>query len=264
MVGAFDRPQSLGWPKGDFMRRKDWGFIALAVLAAAVFVRLGFWQLSRLQERRAHNDLIRQRMDLPAQPIDQAIEAPSDWTFRPVTLQGTFDADHEILLSPRSYQDQPGVDLVTPLVLQGKQGAVLVNRGWIPYEDIDVGPRAAFRTQAAVEVEGLVMASQPSVNLFLLPGPPTPSPEAFRVTWQTVDIPSLQTQMPYPLLPFFVAQTNSLSPAEPPIPDPGIDLSDGPHLSYAMQWFAFALIALVGGVAWVRRRARRNGTGESD
>ncbi len=230
------------------MRRKDWGFIALAVLAAALFVRLGFWQLSRLQERRAHNNLIRQRMDLPASPVSQAIASPSDWAFRPVTLRGKFDAAHEILLSPRSYLDQPGVDLVTPLHLEGDQGTVLVDRGWIPFEATDPGPRAAYQIDGPVAIQGLVMTSQPSVKLFLMPGPPTPSPDAFRTTWQTVDIPSLQIQMPYPLLPFFVAQTSASSAlGDQPIPDPDIDLTDGPHLNYAMQWFAFALIALLGG-----------------
>jgi surfeit locus 1 family protein len=247
------------------MRRKDWGFIVLAVLAAALFVRLGFWQLSRLHERRAHNDLIRQRMALPAAPIAQAVDAPSEWIFRPVTLRGTFDAAHELLLSPRSYQQQPGVDLVTPLHLEGGRGTVLVDRGWIPYEASDAGPRQAYRVEGTVEIEGLVMASQPSVKLFFLPGPPTPSPESFRVTWQAIDIPSLQVQMPYPLLPFFVAQTSALSgPGEHPIPDPEVDLSDGPHLNYAMQWFAFALIALLGGGAWVRRSVRRAESAQDD
>lgn len=239
------------------MRRKDWGFIILAVLAATLFVRLGFWQLSRLQERRAHNDLIRQRMSLPAAPVADAFANPSDWTFRTVTLQGTYDPDHEILLSPRSFEDQPGVDLITPLRLENGQGTVLVDRGWIPFETSDARPRAAYRIEGPVEIQGLVMASQPSVKLFLLPGPPTPSPDSFRTTWQTVDIPALQIQMPTPLLPFFVAQTtSSAAPGTPPIPDPGIDLSDGPHLNYAMQWFAFALIALLGGGAWIRRRIR--------
>ncbi len=246
------------------MHRKDWVFIILAVLAAALFVRLGFWQLSRLQERRAHNDLIRQRMGLPAEPVSQAMVDPVAWSFRPVTLRGNFDAAHEILLSPRSYQDQPGVDLVTPLRLEGDQGTVLIDRGWIPFGATDPGPRAAYQILGPVEIQGLVMASQPSVKLFLLPGPPTPSPDAFRTTWQTVDIPSLQIQMPYPLLPFFVAQT-SASPGSgaQPRPDPEIDLTEGPHLNYAMQWFAFALIALLGGGTWVRRSVRRADANES-
>jgi surfeit locus 1 family protein len=240
------------------MRRKDWGFITLAVVAAIVFVRLGFWQLARLQERRAHNDLIRQRMNLPAAPVEEVAASPSDWIYRPVMLRGTFDPEHEILLSPRSYQEQPGVDLVTPLKLEASQDVVLVDRGWIPFEDSDPGPRQAYQIGGTVEVQGWVMASQPSVKLFLLPGPPTPSPDSFRVTWQAVDIPSLQVQMPYRLLPFFVAQTSDpMGAGKAPIPDPDVDLSDGPHLNYAMQWFAFALIALFGGGAWVRRSMRR-------
>jgi surfeit locus 1 family protein len=69
--------------------------------------------------------------------------------------------------------------------------------------------------------------------------------------------------MPYPLLPFFVAQTSTPSGSgEHPIPDPEIDLTDGPHLSYAMQWFAFAIIALGGAGAWIGRRQRGTDDGE--
>lgn len=237
------------------MRPRDWGFLALAAVLAVVFVRLGFWQLSRLQERRANNDLIRARMALPAEPIQHAFDDPSAWTYRTVSLRGEFDPDHEILLSPRSFEDQPGVDLITPLKLEGETATVLVDRGWIPFETIEDGPRAAYRLAGPVELQGLVMPSQPSVSFFFI-SPPTPSPDAFRAMWQSVDIPGLQVQMPYPLLPFYVAQTGPQPGSDlPPIPDPDVDVSDGPHLSYALQWFAFALIAVIGAGVWIRRRS---------
>ena len=73
-------------------------------------------------------------------------------------------------------------------------------------------------------------------------------------SWYRVDTARIQPQVPYPLLPLFVQQTSGFVDGAMPAADVQIDLSDGPHLSYAIQWFAFATILLVGYAAYVRSR----------
>jgi surfeit locus 1 family protein len=44
----------------------------------------------------------------------------------------------------------------------------------------------------------------------------------------------------------------------PPIPyQPELDLTEGPHLSYALQWFAFAVLTVSGFAFYVRRQESR-------
>ena len=102
-------------------------FAAIALAAAALFVRLGFWQLDRLEQRRARNTLLASRLGA----------APAPWSdttairYRRVTLSGVADYDREIVLVGRSRGGSPGVNLVTPVRRRGSDTAVLVNRGWV-------------------------------------------------------------------------------------------------------------------------------------
>src|SRR5690606_23658974 len=128
----------------------------------------------------------------------------------------------------------------------GSDYAVLVDRGWIPYTEAAPEARAAYQAPAGVvEVAGLVRASQ--VRSFaLLPADPTLSPDMPRVdAWFWVNVDQIQEQVPYPLLPYFIEVTPDPDPAALPAASASVDLSDGPHLAYALQWFAFALILAV-------------------
>jgi surfeit locus 1 family protein len=170
-----------------------------------------------------------------------------------------YDFANEIVLRNRAHDQSPGVHVLTPLRLAGGDQAVLVDRGWIPYTTADQATRAAYDTPStAVTVMGLARPSQ-TRSLFLLPADPTASPAAPRLdAWFWLNIPQIQAQVPYPLLPFFV---EAAPPADLSIlPVSGyddIDLSDGPHLSYAIQWFSFAAILIAGSlVLWRQARLR--------
>jgi len=231
----------------------------LVLLLAAVMVGLGVWQLSRLQERQAENALIRERLaqaplDLNAQPGAQAAE------YTPIQATGTYDFAAEIILRNRAYLDQPGYHVLTPLRLAGRDEAVLVDRGWIPYTEAEPGLRAVFQAPAGeVTVKGIARASQPRSRPFL-PADPTVSPDMPRLdAWFWPDLDQIQDQLPYPLLSFYLEAAPAPAGAGAtslPISGYSVDLSEGAHLTYAIQWFAFAAILLIGSAAlW--RQARR-------
>src|SRR5947199_393387 len=110
--------------------RRVVSFLVLAVIFAALFIRLGFWQLSRLGERRARNALVVKRLAEPDVPIT-SLTADSTSRLRRTSITGTPDFAHEITLAARSYQGSPGVYLLTPVHVPGSDSAILVNRGWI-------------------------------------------------------------------------------------------------------------------------------------
>ncbi len=234
------------------MRR--WSFFILALIVSAVCVRLGIWQLERLQERKTRNASIISRLEQPFLELDRDTIATPDLTYRRVTASGSFDPVHEIVLQTRSFNGLPGVHLVTPLRLEGLGVAVLVNRGWIPDEASQRPERRRYSIDGVVTIHGLALPSQESSTFFLL-ADPAPLPGAPpREAWRVLSIDAIQSQIPYPLLPVYIAQSEPLAgSADQPIPISAIDLTEGPHLGYAIQWFSFAAIALLGGAYWIYR-----------
>ncbi len=234
------------------MRLRHWAFLITALAVAAACVRLGFWQLSRLRQRRQSNDVIRSQMAIPPLEISDA-DLPAGLTaYRHVVASGTLDSSRQVILLNRSYNDEPGNHLITPLLLTSSGPAILVDRGWIPYDDSTGIDLSGLDPPGNVQIHGILRASQPEPGWSILADPP--SNGEWRQSWRNLSLERLQTQFPYPILPVYLAQTDPLNGADLPRPDATIDLSEGPHLSYAIQWFSFALIALVGGGIWLRRQ----------
>jgi surfeit locus 1 family protein len=232
--------------------------VAVAMIAIC-FVALGIWQLDRWDQRRAANALILARLEQPPLRLDGSLLDPASADMRRGIVQGTYDYDHEIVLRNQTYHDLPGVDLLTPLRIEGSDAAVLVNRGWIPFEASDPVQRTDFRTEAGpVEVRGIIHSTQTRPSRFA-PADPTPAPgQAGLDGWLRVDIARIQQQVPYRLLPVFVEEEAGPPSAELsyPRPEPELSLSEGSHLLFAGQWFAFAALLVGIYVARVRRQAR--------
>lgn len=222
--------------------------LVVAVLIAAGCVRLGVWQLDRLRQRRARNAAILAARTLPPLVVRGVPPLSADAARdRRLLARGRYDYAHERLWRPRSYEGVPGVDLVTPLRLSDG-AAVLVDRGWAPSADAYHVDQNAYRERDSAEVVGLGMNAPRARG--------------------DVDPATLRDSVPYPLLPFVIQQfppSTALERAPPPglVRWPMPELSDGPHLSYAIQWFSFATIIVVGSLALMRNRARTAGKSPS-
>ena len=110
------------------MRR--YGIFIIGILAAALFSRLGCWQLSRLQQRRALRAQMEQRERL--EPLDlAAVTGVGDsLSYRAVTVRGTFDLARQLVVTDRVVDEVTAVYIVTPLRYGDR--AVVVDRGWRP------------------------------------------------------------------------------------------------------------------------------------
>ena len=221
------------------MRRPPLLFSILAVAFGLLCVRLGFWQLSRLQERRASNALVAARLDSAVVPRAQLPADTALARFRRVRLTGTYDFDHEIVLSGRSRDGSPGVNLLTPLRVPGSDRAVLVNRGWVYSPDALLVDQPHWREPADADVHGLVSTFHDRA-----PGAALVSRQGRTIRW--LDVGAIDSLLPYPIEPYYVIATDSATSSTTPVRLDPPALDEGSHLSYAIQWFSFAAIALAG------------------
>ncbi|MCA9868231.1 MAG: SURF1 family protein [Anaerolineales bacterium] len=227
---------------------RQWWWVTLLVVALMLLLaRLGIWQLDRLEQRRAANAQLLAAIESPPIDLNREIgeylvmeprEVSGDLANRDVAMVGVYDYEQQRVLKLQSWDGRAGVHLITPLLLEGTDTAVLVDRGWIPDAAFEAGEMYADQTGTQT-VNGYVALTETitrrTADAIV---PPDPGVELFRV-----DIADLGKRLPYQLAPFYV----KLAPqdgdsSELPIPTPKeIDLSEGPHLDYAFQWFIFSL-----------------------
>ena len=221
------------------------GLIAGLVVVALVCVALGLWQLGRLAERRAANAVAAAARSAPAVALRDHW-ADSNLVHRRVRVRGRFDHAQDLVLRARSYAGVPGVELVTPLLSQGDTTAVLVNRGFVPAPDAVTIEPDSFVEPGIRTVEGIALPLDSAGGAPLSRGRQT--------TFARLDRQTIQERLPYSIRLVYIRQQPDS--AAPPFPrrlgPPALD--DGPHLSYAIQWFAFAAIALGFGVAMLRNQ----------
>ena len=219
------------------------------VLVAALFVRLGFWQLGRREERRAANRAAAQaRAEPPRELGVGADRMPEELNEHWVEASGAFDRSHEVVIRGQAFQGTPGVLVVTPLRLATSDSAVLVLRGFVPSADAVRADLDSLAEPGTVRVRGL--ATQ------IASGGGQPIERDGRTTWARLDLPALRARLPYPVLPVLVRQTPDSGLPLSPLRLPAPELSEGPHLSYAIQWFAFAVMTVAFGVLVVKKGGR--------
>ena len=229
--------------------------VLVAALAGA-FVFLGMWQLDRLGERRATNRIVDERFSMTPIPFGQIEGAePESIEFRRVTLTGRPLGDEGVLIRSQVYLGTAGYHLIVPVSHRGG-AAVLVNRGWVPLGTelgtIDHGLDANMN----ITVEGWVSLSQERPVL----GPSDP-PSGDLSVMNRVDIERIGQQLNprLNLANVYIVEMGDQG-SGPPVPLGPPDLDDeGPHLGYAVQWFGFTAVLVIGYVFLARSRLRVSG-----
>jgi surfeit locus 1 family protein len=228
------------------------------VTAAGVCVSLGVWQLNRAGEKRAAHAKAAALLEQPAIELGDA-----GVTLEPgrrVRVRGTWDRERHILLSGRTNLGAAGVHVVTPLVLASGE-RVLVERGWLEAADSRIAHPEQW-TEGEASVSGVAMRYPASRHVY--DWVPLASERTGTALWsaRALDSAQVAAHVPSPVASAYVlamvaaGDTASARPGLVALPFELQDFGESMHLSYAFQWFAFALI-IVGGAIAFARRARR-------
>jgi surfeit locus 1 family protein len=209
---------------------RSWIPLVLAAIVAVVCVRLGLWQLDRLNQRRERNAAIEAGFQARPIPAESAATSPgSAERFRRVIAAGRWSYGRESVVAGRTRSGSPGVHIVTPMTLFDSRTEILVNRGWVYSPDARSVDLAQWHEGERGEVMGYVDVPPPSLR--------AANDELYVVA---------------------LADTSAAAEAKRPVrlSPPPFD-NEGPHLLYAVQWFSFAAIALIGTPLVVRGQRRR-------
>lgn len=231
------------------MFSRKWVLTTLLVVAGSILcVRLGIWQLDRLAQRRAFNAHYLATSALPQLAISSTPQDDlTQLEYRPVEVTGRYDPDHQVVLRNQYYDNQIGYFLLTPLLLSDGS-ALLVERGWIPAagNDTPAGWRR-YDQPGQVTVQGILRLGESQAEIGGEPDPTLAPGQSKLDIWNIVNLDRIALQMPYKLLPAFVQPNPQPVPAAPPYPyQPEVEIDEGPHFGYALQWFTFAALLFFG------------------
>jgi surfeit locus 1 family protein len=235
----------------------------LVIVAVTVMVRLGIWQLDRLEQRRAFNAQV--ELARAGTVLDLNQDQPADITkleWRTVRFAGEYDFANQVAIRNQYYAGQYGYHLMTPLLSDpstpsaGQAGlAVLVDRGWIP-ADGNSTPEdwRKYDLPGEVMVAGQIRLGQ-GKPAFGGIADALPADGTKLQVWNNADVEQIARQLPYPLLPVYIQERPDPADTEPPIPfQPELELTEGPHFGYALQWFTFATILFIGYPFFIRKQ----------
>lgn len=236
-----------------FARRPRWIVMHVVVaVTVTLFVVAALWQLSRLSERRTANRNIERALEREPIDLDETVVHGSDLPPTRAHATGRYDAQREVLLPGRSFQGTGGSHVLTPLILRSGD-AVLVDRGWVPADIDEVPVRPAAPPSGRVRVSGVLFPPEPKRPL----SPDDPAEGELEIV-RRINPARLQEQLPYSLMGTYLLLQKQ-EPAQEALPRyaPMAERTEGSHLAYAVQWFAFIPIALVVYAAILRREARK-------
>jgi cytochrome oxidase assembly protein ShyY1 len=243
-----------------FLSKPKWlVFILIGLVGLLIMPGLAAWQWRRYGQVTEQTRQVKQRQAQVAEPLavvlapDATIAKPGDVEWRTVTMTGTFDDEHQVLVRNRSQNGRPGFHVVTPLRFENGDG-VLVTRGFVDLS-ADPGklPNVPAGPSGTVTVTGRVRLSQKLGSLGA-----KDKASGTLTTVNRVDIERLGKQSPYRLVPIYVelvsqqppSAAGQPEPVPPPTPDDGSS-----NIAYMLQWISFTIAGVITWWLIIRRQA---------
>lgn len=236
------------------LTRRWLGWLAFTALFAVVCVGLAQWQWARRVEAVAEIRVVAQNWDAApvalreVLPGDAPLAPEAEWT--PVTLEGEYLLDEQLLVRNRPLTGRPGFEVLTPLLLDTGE-VFIVDRGWVPTgEEQDSPDLVPAAPSGPVEVVVRLKPGEPTIA-----GRGAPEGQI-----ATIHLPELAERVeggPVITGAYGLLDSESPAPAERPTAALRPAPDEGPHLSYTFQWYLFALLGFVG-YGWALRQEHRS------
>ena len=227
--------------------------VVFALLPLLVF--LGFWQLSRGEQKRVLLENYAERRAAEPMAIEQLL-GTEDPAFRRVRLHGQFDAAHSLLLDNRTRNGRPGVELLQPFHDQASGLWLLLNRGWLPWPNRRTPPEFTTPEQS-LSLDAWVYVAPGAT--FQLHADPANANWPRLVT--AIDPAKLWSELGRSGFAFELRE--EAGPASYEADWPIVAMGPEKHIGYAVQWFAMAL-ALFGlylYLGWHNAKEKQHGSG---
>lgn len=210
----------------------------VTLLAILLFLKLGFWQLSRAEEKDNRFSLLERYAQQPPVTIPSSLVKLDDYLYRRVEVDGYFVPEQSILLDNKIYQGVAGYHVLTPLRLVDSSVYIIVNRGWVAGgNDRSILPDI-YTPNELIHLVGIV--ASPSIKALSL----SDNNVAGKV-WQNFDLGRYRDMTNFALQPLLLLQQNNVVDdnliREWETPDSGSARNTG----YAFQWFSFAVLAFI-------------------
>lgn len=235
------------------LTRRWLGYLAVAVVFAIACVCLAFWQLARRAEATERIQLVESNWEAPPMPLAEALPELDGFDpglqWQPVELHGRYLTDEQLLARGRPFDGNPGFEVLVPFQLD--DGSIfIVDRGWVPVgNDQDSPDVVPAPPSGVVTVTARLKPSEP-----VLPGRSAPEGQV-----ASIELPGIAELLDEPTYVGAYGLLVSESPAvaDRPLATPRPEADEGPHLSYAFQWFLFAVLGFVG-LGWAIRQELRD------
>ncbi|MFI7133350.1 SURF1 family protein [Nonomuraea sp. NPDC050153] len=227
----------------------------VVLLVIPAFVFLGRWQFGRFEERSANSERVTANIEAAPVPLDR-LAVPGQQVrevdrFRKITVSGTYDPAHALLVRRRPQEGQTGFYVLTPLVT-GNGTALIVNRGWVKAAaTADATPEVPAPPTGQVNVTGRLRLSETEESSGIRERSGLPAGQVL-----LINADKIGKGLPYRLVGGYVELTEQApapAAAPAPVPAPDVGAGGGLNLAYGVQWWLFIGIALAGWVLLIRR-----------
>jgi surfeit locus 1 family protein len=223
--------------------KRRWPLLLLSLIATALLLNLGFWQLRRLEEKQALIISIDQRMQASA--VELSAISTHDTEFQKIRLNGRF-LDQPLMRKLTSHQGRPGFDILQPFLTTDNK-LILVHRGSVP-EDYKATP------PQLTSLEAIIRLHNKGQGFF------DPENDSAKGQWYWWDVPEMLASIPpqpnAETLPFIAQQIPASDAVTLPLAiQPKAELRNN-HLGYAVTWFGLAAVTLLMSALWMFRRPK--------
>lgn len=240
----------------------------LVGLGLFLTIRLGFWQLDRMQQQEVDNAHLEAVAAMPALDLASDMNEVDLTTmeYRHVIASGEMDYSRQVAIRNQvwvqTWGNEMGFALLTPLILDNGE-AVLVERGWVPMKYDSPASWQSFNGPDHVELQGIIrLPVQKGEMGGGVPDPTLGPGQSGLSFWNTVNIQRIQKQLPYTLLSIYIQEAPHPGVTTLPYASiPDLEVSDNTHLGYALQWFLYATLLFFGYPYYIRKHIHRGETG---